>query len=103
MLRELTSSEVVEWEAFYRIDPWGEDRADLRSAIVAYTVASAHTRKGKKLKLSQFIPDYEKAYLKKAGVPMGDQQFAKNLLDWHVVLGGTGEAPEELQQIAGKK
>lgn len=35
-------SELGEWAAFFRINPWGQDRADLRSAIVASLIANAH-------------------------------------------------------------
>ena len=100
MLCEITASEIVEWEALYRIDPWGEDRADLRAAIVAYTFASAHTKKGKKLKLSDFMPDYDKAYAKQMGLRQSDQLFAGNLIAWHNRLGGEGEIPEDLALVA---
>lgn len=33
MLRELSPSELGTWAALYRLDPWGEMRADLRAGI----------------------------------------------------------------------
>ena len=40
LLSEFDSHELGEWMAYYRIEPWGEERADIRAAIVARTVAS---------------------------------------------------------------
>lgn len=106
LLREITSAEIVEWEALYHLDPWGESRADLRSAIIAWTFASAHAKKGTKPKLESFMPNYEKAWLEaeKKRQPMGDRAFAANLIAWHARLGGGGEVPADLIEIAtGKK
>lgn len=36
----MTAEEFGLWAALYRLDPWGEQRADLRSAVVAATVAN---------------------------------------------------------------
>ena len=38
----LSAAELVEWMAFYRIDPWGGYRADLGAAMVASTLANVH-------------------------------------------------------------
>ena len=35
LLRILTAHQLAEWEAYSCIEPFGEERADLRSAIVA--------------------------------------------------------------------
>ena len=36
----LSYAEFQEWCLYYQIEPWGEDRADLRAGIVASTVAN---------------------------------------------------------------
>jgi len=36
----MTSRQFAEWQAYAAIEPWGEDRADLRAGIVASTVAN---------------------------------------------------------------
>ncbi len=36
----MTAEEFGLWLALYRIDPWGEQRADLRAGIVASTIAN---------------------------------------------------------------
>lgn len=47
----LTAKQVNEWQQFYREDPFGDQRADLRSAIVAQRIAGAFSKK---------VPDLEK-------------------------------------------
>jgi len=46
--------------AEFGIDPWGEDRADLRQAITSTVVANAHAGKGKTYKVKDFMPDFDK-------------------------------------------
>ena len=40
----LSHTEFREWCLYYQIEPWGEDRADLRAGIVASTVANVYAR-----------------------------------------------------------
>ena len=40
----LSAAELREWIAFYNIDPWGEQRADLRMARIAWAVLQANSR-----------------------------------------------------------
>lgn len=42
LLRELTSWQISEWLAYYQIEPFGEERADLRAGIVASVTANAN-------------------------------------------------------------
>jgi hypothetical protein len=41
MLSEIGSRQYLEWKAFYALDPWGDQRADVRTAIVAAVMANA--------------------------------------------------------------
>lgn len=59
--KEISSYEYTEWLAYYQIEPFGEERADLRSAILCTLVASVFASKGYKPKVSDFMPDFEKA------------------------------------------
>ena len=36
----LSYAEFQEWGLYYQIEPWGEDRADLRAGIIASTIAN---------------------------------------------------------------
>ncbi len=38
----LTYAEFQEWCLYYQIEPWGEDRADLRAGIVASTLHNVY-------------------------------------------------------------
>ena len=60
MLSEITSAQFAEWMAYSRVEPWGEERADLRAGIVASTIANVNRGKDKKpYKPQQFMPDFE--------------------------------------------
>ena len=60
MLSEITSRQFAEWLAYSRLEPWGEDRDDLRTGIVASVIANSNRGKGKKpYKPQDFMPDFE--------------------------------------------
>lgn len=55
----LAERELAEWMAYARIEPWGEERADLRMAILAAAVANFSQwkrRDGKPWQPSEFLP-----------------------------------------------
>lgn len=57
--RDMTAAEFMEWCAYYTIEPWGEERADLRAAIVAATVANGNRgKKQKPYKVEDFMPKF---------------------------------------------
>jgi len=62
MLEAMPSKLLSEWMAYYGLEPWGEVRADFRSAIVAKTVADVHRgEKQEPYPLQQFMPLVERA------------------------------------------
>lgn len=62
MLAEITSEQLAEWMAFFRLEPWGAHEDDRRMATVAATVANTIPRKkgSKPYKAEQFMPHREK-------------------------------------------
>lgn len=56
MLATTSSAELAEWEAYWRINPFGPVRGDYQAALVAQTVAAAH---GSKAKLKDFLLRFE--------------------------------------------
>jgi len=60
MLSEITSRQFAEWMAYSRLEPWGEDRDDLRMGIMASVIANSNRGKGKKpYKPQDFMPNFE--------------------------------------------
>lgn len=57
MLSEIDSRQLSEWMAFANLDPFDESRADIRSAIVAQTVAAASGSK-RTFRLQDFMIQY---------------------------------------------
>lgn len=61
MLERMTSEELSEWHAFYKLEPFGEERADLRSGIVASILVNTNLKKGAKATTPlDFMPYAEK-------------------------------------------
>ena len=57
----MSSLEFAEWLEFGEIEPWGEERADVRSAIVASTVANANRdpkARKKPFTVADFMPRF---------------------------------------------
>jgi hypothetical protein len=65
MLDSAPSSMLTEWRAFTNLHPVGEWRADLRSGIIAQTIANVN-RDSKQTpepyKANDFMPDFLKCY-----------------------------------------
>ena len=56
----MTSLQFAEWMAYSRLEPWGEERDDLRMGIVASTIANVYRKEGKKpFKPADFMPQFE--------------------------------------------
>lgn len=58
LLQRIDSEELTLWHAYYNLEPWGEERADIRAAIVASTTANCFSTK--RHKLTDFLPKWEK-------------------------------------------
>jgi len=56
LLAEISSKELTEWMAFYSVEPFGEERSDIRAAIIACTCAQIWSKK--KLKVNDFMPKF---------------------------------------------
>lgn len=61
MLDRISIELFYEWMAYAELEPFGEERADLRSAIVATVMANAWAGKGKKYKPADFMPKFPTA------------------------------------------
>ena len=65
LLETLTSRQISEWEAYSRLEPFGEERGDLRMAIltshITNMVSSLYSKKNEKPKMvspSVFMPHF---------------------------------------------
>ena len=60
VLRDIDSRELSEWLAFYSLEPFGEERADLRSAQICAVNANLHGgKRSKKYKIADFMPFHQ--------------------------------------------
>ena len=56
LLARISSRELSEWMAYYELEPWGEERADLRAGIIASAMANVW---GAKTKPADFMPNFD--------------------------------------------
>lgn len=62
----MSAAEISLYQAYYRISPWGEERADLRNAMQMQQTAEMHRDRRKHAepyKLADFMPFWKKREL----------------------------------------
>lgn len=62
LLARISSRELTEWQAFYRLEPFGEERADLRAGIIASTMANTARdpkQRRKPFEPREFMPEFD--------------------------------------------
>ena len=60
MLSRMDSRELAEWAAYYSVEPFGEERDDLRAGIVASVIANVNRGKSSKAYSPQDFMPYAK-------------------------------------------
>ena len=63
-VRQWSAAEVILYACYYRIAPWGEDRADIRNAMNMAQTANMHrdpTKHPQPFEIDNFMPFREKA------------------------------------------
>jgi len=56
MASMMTSQQITEWEAFYKMEPFGVDRVEYLLSMFMFMYASANRGKGKKPRQKDFLP-----------------------------------------------
>ncbi|QDU62173.1 hypothetical protein Pan216_30400 [Planctomycetes bacterium Pan216] len=57
LLRSLDSAELTEWTAYWNLEPWGEEKADYRTGLLASVMCNLwKSKKGKTYKPEDFMP-----------------------------------------------
>ena len=61
LLQTVDAKELAEWRAFYNIEPFGEEREDLRAAMVCTVLANINRGKGRPpYRLDDFMLKFDK-------------------------------------------
>ena len=78
LLRRIDSRELAEWMAYYAIEPFGEERDDLRTGIIASTMANSWRGKGQKsMQPADFMPRFDGKKPKGQSLKDAKATFAK--------------------------
>jgi hypothetical protein len=83
LLARIDSRELSEWSAFYGLQPFGDEPADIRTGIIASTVANCLTT-GRSFKPSDFLPEY-----RQPEEAQNDQDIKDAVLRMNALLGGS--------------
>lgn len=81
MYEQLTARQLVEWEAYNKIDPIGTEREDFRMAFLAMIITNVAigalgSKNAKTAKLEDFMPDWDTTKPK----PVQSAEQMKNIL-----------------------
>lgn len=61
MLAGMSGEDLLEWQAYAALEPFGEERADLRAGIIAATVANGLAGgRGKRFEARDFMPQFDR-------------------------------------------
>jgi hypothetical protein len=61
LLSRVSSAELTEWMAYFRLEPWGTEPDDIRAGIIASTVANGNRdpkRQRKPFTTEDFMPKW---------------------------------------------
>jgi hypothetical protein len=59
LLNRMTAKELGEWMSYYKLNPFGERRADVRQAITSCVIANANRGKNQApFTVEQFMPKF---------------------------------------------
>ncbi len=90
LLAKTSSRELQEWMAYAEIDPFGEERADLRAGIIASTIMNAIQAFGdgnnKKFEPQDFMPEFETRKEKKS-----TEELMEKVKQLNAAFGGKDE------------
>lgn len=81
MLEQMTPTQFFEWAAYFEMDPFGESRADLRSATIASLIANVNRdpKKRKPYEVTDFMPKFGQDRDGGAHAPLTDVEEWKKL------------------------
>jgi len=82
LLSRISSRELTEWRAYYALEPFGDDRADLRAGVIAATTANVFRKSG--------TPPYKaRDFMPKFGGPKPDwREMLEKVKAINAALGG---------------
>jgi len=82
----MSAAELVHWFALYDVDPWTEDRSDLRSAIQCAVIANSLSSKGG-IEIESFMLKFQTQHQQPA-TETDDELLKLAGLRWCSMMGG---------------
>lgn len=100
LLSQITSRQFGEWMAYYNVEPFGDNRADLRSGILASVFANIYRKKGaKQYTPADFMPKFGCPYATRTK----ERRTSKQMPDPQLLREQTIKTMTALVDIQNKK
>ena len=77
-----SAAEILLYQVYYRVAPWGEERADIRNAMSMTQTANMHrdsTKQPKPFEVTDFMPFAEKPKPEEQSEPVGLRDLFKGV------------------------
>lgn len=90
MLAEVDADQFAEWVAYSDVEPWGEERADLRAGIIAAEIANTPPRfvgKVGRFRPADLMPNFGREPVK----PQSGRQMAVMAMAWASAVNRTAD------------
>jgi hypothetical protein len=89
LLLRISSRELSEWMAYYRLEPFGQVRGDLQAGIVASVMANAWGEKrAKSLRPTDFVLQMDEESLEEVKEPVEAKTLYERFRSWAVAVKG---------------
>ena len=90
MLESISNAQLNEWLAYYQIEPFGEERADYRTAQICALIEAVNTKK-RKLDIQGWLPIREEQHQSKHEIWAKLKQITQAMGGW---INGEKQRPE---------
>ena len=99
-MAEMPAAEFAAWRVSYDIDPWGEELADVRSAV-GHSIADSARQKANPKPFKDYMPFYYEPEDKRPGDPEAGKKIWRALVSaWNKA---TGKKASSGQGAVGNK
>jgi hypothetical protein len=79
-LEHISSRELAEWIEYYKVEPFGQERADLQAGVVASTIANVNRdKKSKVYKPGDFLLKFEEE------TPPSPKELYNRFREWALI------------------
>lgn len=96
MLNSMSSKELADWQAYYTLEPWGDERADLRMGVLCALIANMFRKKGSRPhKAEEFVLKFWKE-------TASPEMMLQKVRQINAMFKGTDKTADKTPEMKGK-